>query len=138
MADYELQGTVTVPPGVTPANALEYDLAFNDWEVEAITLEVPHGPAGNLGFYLANNGVQWVPFSVGEWLIWDDHTQTFYPDSYPNATGWGVVAYNTGYFEHSIKVRFHVNQLAGAVSTPQPTVLTFVESGVRQPDPVVL
>jgi hypothetical protein len=138
MADYELQGTVTVSPGATPDNPEVAGLSFDDWEVEAITLEVPAGPKGNLGFYLANNGVQWVPFSAGEWFVWDGHEQTFYPDSYPNAGGWEIVAYNTGYYPHDIKVRFHVNQLQAAAGATLPTVLTFVESGVPTPDPVVL
>lgn len=138
MADYELQGTVVVEPGSSPSAPSTFSLAFNDWEVEAITLEVPPGPAGNLGFYLANNGVQWVPYSAGEWLIWDDHSQTFYPDAYPNATGWEIVAYNTGSYPHQIKVRFHVNQIAGPAGAVPPLVLTFVETGVPQPDPVTL
>lgn len=138
MADYELQGTIVVGAGVTPDAPDVFTLAFNDWEVEAITLEVPPGPGGCMGFYLGNNGVQWVPFSQGEWLIWDDHSQTFYPDAYPNAAGWEVVAYNLGSYPHSIKVRFHVNQIAGGPNVQFPTVLTFIESGVPQPAPVIL
>ena len=96
-------------------------------------------PAGTMGFYLANNGVPWVPRTAGEWFIWDDHAETFVPTDYPNAAGWSIVGYNLGAYDHAVVVRFHVNPTTGladqSVGLP---VITFVERGVKHHHPVVL
>jgi hypothetical protein len=73
VAERVLQHTATIPAG-TPASApVTVAVPFDNWEIEQIDLEVPAGPSGTMGFYLANNGMPWIPRTPGEWLIWDDH-----------------------------------------------------------------
>lgn len=78
-----------------------------------------------MGFIVANNGVQWLPRTPGEWLIFDDVLQSWPVEDQPNASGWQVVGYNDDvYYPHAVTVRFHV----AAVESPSPgePTITFV------------
>lgn len=131
MAQRVLQQTVSVPAGTLPSAPFTGNLPFDNWEIEAIDLEVPAGPAGCLGFRLANNGVAWLPHSPGEWLIWDDRTERFPVDGYPTASGWQITAYNLGEYAHNVVARFHVNPIAvGQPADDTLPVLTFIERDV--------
>ena len=138
MAERVLQATATVPAGTAATAPHTVALPFDNWEVEAIDLEVPPGPAGNLGFYLANNGQPWIPRSPGEWLVWDDHKSRFMPTGYPTASGWEIVGYNTGAYAHAVVVRFHVNPVtAAAPAAFDLPVITFVERDIPRRGVVV-
>lgn len=136
MAERVLQFTATIPAEGDPTTPVTVAMPFDGWEVEAIDLEVPPGPAGTLGFYLANNGQPWIPRSSGEWIVWDDRHERFPVDGYPTASGWEIVGYNVGEYDHVVVCRFHVNPISLPGPPPAPYVLTFVEHDVR-PLPVV-
>lgn len=138
MAERVLQFTATIPADT--ADDITVAMPFDGWDIERIDLEVPAGPAGTLGFYLANNGQPWIPRSVGEYLVWDDRRESFTPTGYPTGSGWQVIGHNIGEYDHSVVVRFHVNPTDTAADRAQqvPYVLTFVEHDVRRPDPVTL
>ena len=143
MAERVLQQTCTFPKStnlIVHAADVTIALPFVDWDIEQIDLEVPAGPSGALGFYLANSGQQWLPRSPGEYFTFDDRTESFMPTGYPTGGGWALVGHNNGAYDHVVIVRFHVNPVAGliAASGPVPYVLTFVEHDVRERDPVVL
>lgn len=139
MAERVLQHTASIPAGTPQSAPATVALPFDNWEVETIDLEVPPGPAGCMGFYLANNGQPWIPRSPGEWLVWDDKIERFTPTAYPTASGWQVVGYNSGALAHVVVVRFHVNPVTiDRATVAAPFVLTFVEHDVKHPDPVVL
>ena len=138
MAERVLEHTASIPAGTPVDDPTTISVPFDNWDVERIDLEVPPGPAGCMGFQLANNGQPWVPRTVGEWLVWDDHTETIYPTGYPNASGWQVIGYNVGLYAHAVIVRFHVNAPTVAASAPQPVVITFVERDVPPLEQVVL
>lgn len=139
MAERVLQHITVIPAGTTVAAPHVEELGFSDWEVEQIDLIVPSGPSGTMGFYLANNELPWVPRALGEWLIMDDQTLTVIPTGYPNGTGWEIVGYNLGAYDHQVTALFHVNPIASpADRQPQLPVLTFIERAVTDPPPVVL
>lgn len=125
-----LQFTATIPAGTdmdTPAaTALEID----GWQIEWAQLEVPAGPAGNMGFYLANNDVPWIPFTPGEHIVWDDEIQTYPADGWPNTSGWQIVGYNLDVYDHDVIVRFGVNPIPGVEPADAVYTFGFVESGV--------
>jgi hypothetical protein len=137
VAERVLQYTASIPAGTPKTGPVTVAMPFDNWEVEAIDLEVHPGPAATMGFYLANNGIPWIPRTPGEWLVWDDHTETFYPTSYPTASGWQVVGYNTGIYPHAVVVRFHVNALQTA-AVAQDRTITFIEHGLPAPEWVTL
>ena len=109
MALRVFQFAVTIPAGTPKASPVTVALPIDNWEMESLDLEVPAGPSGVMGFYIANNGAQWIPASPGSWLIWDDVQQSWPFSDQPNASGWQVVGYNTGTYPHVVTVRMHVN-----------------------------
>lgn len=131
MAERVLQHVTTIPAGTPVATPWEEALGFHDWDVERIDLIVPPGPAGNMGFYLANNGQPWVPRALGEWLVFDDHVLHVEPTGYPTGTGWQLVGYNLGQYDHDVIALFHVNPVGipGRDDVRLP-VLTFIERDV--------
>lgn len=138
MAYRVLQFVATIPAN-TPTSALHtVDLDLDNWVLEQLDLEVPPGPAGLMGFYVANNGVQWIPASAGTFLIWDDVQQSWPFSDQPDASGWSIVGYNTGTYDHSITVRFHVNPPAQPAAAGGPPVVTFVTTAAPTPAPVTL
>lgn len=140
MAEYAIRATATIDGGTTIDDPETVAITLDNWIVVQVDLEVPPGPAGLMGFYLSNNGNPWIPYVAGEYFIWDDHQQSFPVTDYPTGSGWEVTGYNTGSYSHDVFVTFHVNAItAPDADTPvPPLVLTFVETGVPQPDPIVL
>lgn len=128
MALRVLQYAATIPAN-TPEDAphiVTFDL--DNWELEALELQVPTGPGGLMGFAVFNNGVQWIPQPAGSWLVWDNVLQSWPFADQPNASGWSVVGWNVGVYEHTVTVRFHVNlPTQPEVQVAKPTV-TFITS----------
>lgn len=138
MAQYVLQFSATIPPDTPQDAPVTVDLPLDNWNVEQIDLEVPAGPAGLMGFYVANNGVQWIPATPGSWLVWDDVQNSWAFTDQPNASGWAIVGYNTGTYDHSVVVRFHVNTTVPPTAAATAPTVTFVSTGVAAADPVTL
>lgn len=114
--------TVTVPGG-TQINAPQTTaLPLADMWVESIEVEVPPGPGGSMGFNLVYAGTQMIPFSQQtSWLIVDNYQHSF-PVSSQMGKGLQVVAYNIGFWNHSIYLRVLGTPisayLAGAAQAP--------------------
>lgn len=138
MATRILPFKVTIPAGTTPAAPFTQALNLDNWEIERIDLEVPPGPAGLMGFQVFNNGVAWIPYGSNSWLVWDDHSESYYMTDQPTGSGWSVVGYNEGFYPHTVTVRVHVNPVTpNQVAAVAPTV-TFVQSQPTSSEPVVL
>ena len=120
------QYTATVPAN-TPKTALfTYDIPLSNYTIESVDLEVPPGPAGLMGFYLARSGVSWIPYEADEYLVWDDRFDSWTLNDQPTGIGWQVVAYNIDtQFSHDVVVRFHVNPVVVSLSpSPGITIVT--------------
>lgn len=130
MAYRVLPFNCVIPAGTPIATPVTVSLNLDGWDVVQFDLEVPPGPSGLMGFQLYNNGVAWLPYGGGNWIVWDDHEQSYPTEDQPNGKGWAVVGYNLGNYPHSVIVRAHVNT---AVSQPEPTAppaITFVTTPV--------
>lgn len=140
MAQLVHQYLSTIPAGTPKASPHTDQIGLNNLVIESIELEVPAGPNGLMGFYVANGGTQWMPSTAGTWLIWDDKIETWRLENQPHGGGWSIVGYNTGKYPHTITTRWHVNPL----DTPGPAgpdyipSVTFIVSGVNPGDTVVL
>lgn len=127
MAVYVIPFTVVIPAGTTAAEPYTQELALDNWSIERIDLEVPSGPAGLMGFQVYNNGVPWIPYGADEWLVWDNVKEFYYMTDQPTGSGWAIAGYNTGFYDHSVTTRWHVNptsSLQPAPATPSITVVT--------------
>jgi len=138
MAVRVLPFPVTIPAGTPESAPVTIPLALDNWVVEQIDLDVPPGPGGLVGFQVYNNGVALLPYGAGEWIIWDNKSQSFPLENLPTGSGWAVVGYNTGSYPHTINVRMHVSPPSAQAPPPPPTVVTFVTSDTPVSDPVVL
>jgi len=110
---------VTVPAGTTKAAPLKTRLAVEDtWVIEWVELEVPPGPLGQLGFYLASSGTPMLPFSAPgapAYFVLNDRIVRYDMDPSVYPSDWACVAYNTGNYPHTFYVRF------GLAMAPDPT-----------------
>lgn len=138
MAQRVFQFAATIPAGTPQSAPVTVPLAIDNWNLESIDLEVPPGPSGLMGFYVANNGVQWIPATPGAWLVWDDVQQSWWMQDQPNASGWEVTGYNTGVYPHSVIVRMHVNPTTTGSTSTTPATLTVVTTQVAEPATTVL
>jgi len=119
MATEVHQFTATIPKN-TPQTALSItNLVLDNRSVESIDLEVPAGPAGLMGFYLARSGTQVIPFEDGEYIVWDDRFKNWPMSDLPTSQGWQIVGYNLDLAnDHDVVVRLHTNP----VIVRQPSV----------------
>ena len=102
MATQVRQLTATIPAN-TPMTALvTIPISLDYVDIESIDLEVPPGPSGLMGFYIARSGQQWIPFESGEFLVWDDRFDSWYLSEQPTGSGWQIVGYNTDVYDHSV------------------------------------
>lgn len=124
-------------PANTPKSALHTaTLSLDNWDIERMDIEVPPGPGGLVGFYIANNGIQWMPQGAGQFIVWDDRQDSWYFTDQPDASGWAIVGYNLDtQYAHNIIIRFHVNQ--PTVPVQAPPAVTFVSTPTTQ-QPVTL
>lgn len=132
MATEVHQFTVTIPAGTTKAATFSENLSLDNRVIESIDLEVPAGPAGLMGFYIARAGQQVIPFEDGQYIVWDDRSASWQLSEQPTAQGWQIVGYNTGVFDHAVVVRFHTNY-PDIVSTalPELTIVSTAPVGVN-------
>jgi len=129
MAQEVHQYTATIPAS-TPKTALyTSQIALQGYEIESVDLEVPPGPAGLMGFYVARSGQQWIPFEADEFLIWDDRFDSWYLSDQPTGGGWQIVGYNLDRYPHNVVARFHVNS-PGANAAPAPPALSIITTNV--------
>ena len=138
MAIRVFQFDSTIPAGTPAGSPVTVAIALDNWQLESLDLEVPPGPAGLMGFYVSNNGVQWIPQSPGTFIVWDDKKDSWTFEDQPNASGWAVVGYNTGFFDHSVITRWHVNQPTAADVTAGYPTLSVVTSAPPAQEVVTL
>lgn len=130
MAQYVIPFATTIPAGTLEEAPYTDDLDLDYWLIERIDLEVPPGPAGQMGFQIYNNGVPWIPQNPGEWFVWDNARESYYMTDQPTGSGWAVVGYNTGTYNHTVTTRWHVNPPSSAATTTTAPTVTFVTTGV--------
>jgi hypothetical protein len=126
------QQTVSIPANTLKTALYVSTLALGLWDIESIDLEVPPGPAGLMGFYLAISGQQWIPHSAGEFIVWDDTKDSWNLSGQPTSTSWELHGYNTDQYPHEVVVRFHVNLIPTPVMTTPPS-LTIISTPIAQP-----
>ena len=125
------QYTATIPANTAQDAPVTIGIALDYFDIESIDLEVPPGPAGLMGFYIARSGQQVIPFETGEWIVWDDRFDSWPLTDQPTSSGWQVVGYNLDDYDHDIVLRFHVNLVQPSSIAP-PTVV-FASSPSPQP-----
>lgn len=133
MASEVHQFSATIPAGTPTSAPVTIELGQANYEIESIDLEVPPGPSGLMGFYIALSEQQWIPWEMGEYIIWNDRTESWQTENQVVNGGWEVVGYNLGMYDHAVIVRFHTNPIPSPVAPDVAPVIpqvNIVESGV--------
>ena len=140
MAIRVLQFKCTIPAGTPIAAPVTIPLLMDNWVVERVDLDVPSGPAGLMGFQVYNNGVAWIPYGTGQWIVWDDVKDSYYLTGQPTGSGWAVRGYNTDVFDHAVTVRMHVSVPPPPPATPgsPPPPPTFITTAAPPTEVVTL
>lgn len=110
------QFAATIPAGTAIATPVTIELGQANYEIESVDVQVPPGPNGLMGFYIALSEQQWIPWESGEYIVWDDRTESWDTEDQIVNAGWQVVGYNLGMWDHTVTVRFHTNP----IPTPTP------------------
>lgn len=100
------QYTATIPAGTTAAAPYTKDMSFPPREVESITVVVPPGSSGNVGFALASKGQRIIPADSDLWIITAGEIINWPLTDQHNSGSWQLIGYNTGTVGHLVFVRF--------------------------------
>jgi hypothetical protein len=129
MATEVHQFSATIPAGTAIDSPVSIPLEQANYEIEQIDVQVPPGPNGLMGFYIALGDTPWLPFEAGEWIVLNDRTEEWPTENQVVNGGWNVVGYNLGQYDHTVTVRFHTNPIPIATDD---TYVPFV------PPPVII
>lgn len=100
--------SVVVATGSTPAAPVTTNMIFPVRIVDWIEVDVPPGPRGEVGFYIASSRAQVLPFTPTPplFLVVDDTVKRWELQNHPTSGDWQLVAYNTGSYPHTLLVTF--------------------------------
>lgn len=126
MASIIRQRKVTIPHGTAKTALFSLALNLPNEIIQKVDLQVPSGPVGLMGFYLAVSRQQIIPYESGEFIIWNDHQESYDIEDYPTTGAWELFGYNTdAVYDHSVYLRFHdVPLTAPTPSIPSITIVT--------------
>lgn len=107
---------IVVATGSTPGSPQVTQMTMPDRVVSWIEVDVPPGPKGSVGFYIASSHSQVVPFTASPPLYRVADDRQFHWDLTGQATtgDWQLVAYNLGNFPHTLRVDFGVDLTGNA------------------------
>lgn len=98
--------TCTFQPGSTPAAPVVVQCQFPVFQVDWIEVDVPDGPSGAMGFYIATSRQQYIPWNVGTYFVFNDVNKHWDLEDQPTSGDWQVYGYNTGTWPHTVYVHF--------------------------------
>lgn len=107
----------TIPPGTPVGAPYEQDMTFPARDVAGVQITVPPGANGTVGFALANSGIAVLPITAGQWIVTSAQNIELDMTGYINSGSWQAIGYNTGYYPHTIYIRFLLNLPAGPAAT---------------------
>ena len=114
--------SITVNPGGSPTAPQRFPMTMPARIVTHITVVVPPGPRGELGFALGAAGVSVLPSNAGAYIVADYQAIEWDVEDQIESGAWQLTAYNTGLYPHQLQITFQC-QLppAGPGSPDGPT-----------------
>lgn len=117
-------GTLATAPAVTA-------LPFADGVVTRLEIRVPPGPSGLVGFQVRHSGQRVIPYRDNTWIVTDDERLDWTLSEYPTGGAWQVAAYNTDVYDHTLYLRFHVDEIGAGVPAA-PAIVPIIEAAPAQ------
>lgn len=115
--------TVTIPAGTPISANFSSDMSFPARQVTEIHVRVPPGPRGEVGFALGTGGLNVVPFGAGTWIVTDNEDLVYPLTATIESGAWQLLAYNTGSFDHTIRVYFYCELINASVTSSGSSLL---------------
>lgn len=112
MADRIETFDVLIPAGTAIASPQSTSLTFNPGIVRHITIVVPPGPSGLVGFRIRHSGEPIIPHNRANWIIADNDKIDWPLSGFPTGAAWSVQAYNIDGFDHTLYFRLQVDETA--------------------------
>lgn len=100
---------VTIPAGTAITSPQVTAMTMPARVVEALEIQVPPGPRGEVGFRIGAAGVQLLPFQLGQWLVCENEIIRWALEGFHDSGSWEFTGYNTGLYPHTITTRFLLN-----------------------------
>lgn len=116
--------SITVPAGTPKSAPVTFPCVFQQGYVIEVDIKVPPGPTGNLGFFIAAGGSQYIPRTIGSFVMPDNDYITWPLTNAIDSGSWAVVGFNTGIYDHTIQVGFQINELGTAHLSSANTVVS--------------
>lgn len=117
--------SVTCQPGIPATAPMLTNLPMPTRIVNRITVLIPPGPAGLMGFAFGSAAQLSIPSPQGTFIVSDHEVITLDLDNQIESGAWQVAMYNMGTFAHTIYIRFEVSlperAAIPATLTPVPT-----------------
>lgn len=108
---------VTIPAGTAKSAGWSQAISMPPRVVKRIDWRVPPGPRGNMGFAIGASGEAILPTNEGAWIVADDDRDNWPLENQIDSGGWEVFGYNTGTYDHTVYLRFHVDPIPVKTST---------------------
>lgn len=116
------QYDATIPAGTPADTPVSFDMSFPPRVVTGLTIIVPAGPAGLVGFRVTNSGIPIIPADSADWIITSGEIINWPLDGYVDSGSWGLQAYNTGSNDHTVYVRFLLDLVTPATPAATPVI----------------
>ena len=105
---YEIKDfTITIPAGTARSAGFTSSMAFDPRIVTQINVRVPPGPRGEVGFKIGSGGLQILPAAPGDYIVTDNEDLQYPLDDTITSGAWQLLAYNTGSYDHTLRVYFY-------------------------------
>ncbi len=112
----------TVPAG-TPKNAPASQLLFDTRAtIVSLSVKVPPGPAGRLGFRFDHSNEQVIPKVAGTWIVADDEVVPIDLDDMSPWPDWRIKGYNLGSYDHTLFVRLRLDDRVPVDTSVPPLI----------------
>lgn len=116
----EIRGfSVTIPAGTLQSAPLRQSITMPPRIVDTLQVIIPPGPSGLMGFAITMGGVNVLPIQPGTFIVTDNEKITWPLTGLPDSGAWQLTGYNTGVFDHTVYLRWLVNQI-GSEPTRSP------------------
>lgn len=109
--------TVTIPAGTTIASGFTASMQFPARIVTQIDVRIPPGPRGEVGFGIGTGGIIVVPYGGTDFIVTDDQYLSFPVENTLESGAWELLGYNTGAYDHTLRVYFHCQLVVTAAPT---------------------
>jgi hypothetical protein len=116
----------TIPAGTAKAAPVAVATIFPDGRLSKVTVTVPTGPSGLMGFQVAQSGQPIIPRTANTFIVADGRIIEWDTHDYPEGGRWSIIGYNTDIYDHSLYVEYSLDELISGV--PGPIVLQPIPS----------